>query len=1132
MLLVADLERPHMMRDWVGTVTMEHPSHEELAALVAGDLSDDVADSLAEHVESCSDCREAVGQLGTMPEILEAVGSPFAAKAEEQEFDVSKHARMLRQTAERASDADAQAYEEAAAQALVGTKIRDYDLLELIAIGGMGAVYKARHTGLDRLRAVKLLTPDRAPNEAAVSRFKREWQAAASLDHPNIVRAHDAGDADGTLFLAMEFINGVDLSTLVHRIGPLPVCEACELVRQAAMGLQHAHESGLVHRDIKPSNLILAHPASSSDSAREPDAVVKILDFGLARLHNGQQIDLTSTGQMMGTIDYMAPEQTEGGEVDIRADIYSLGATLYKLLCGRAPYEDASTAAKKLAALERDPIPPLAALRADIEHDLLDLLDQMLAKDPSGRIAEPNEVAERLERFAEGADLAGLLLRNDATSSKTVVLARDVNTDEYLSSSLVDTQSDVEKVQRPAASLERTTLSRHRVRSFIALAIMAVGLALAAIVVRLATDKGEITIKAYDPAIEIEILRNQKPIDGFRVDQRNGATSYFSGSYEIRFKGERPAGVLITNETFQLTRHDEIVVEITRQDVAPTDDAVSRPLTASHEGSSRIDRPLSGIGDEELRKMIQAAPDMTELDLSPSHVTGAGLAELAKLRRLQKLSLDSPLVMDHDVQHLKPLRYLTELRVNCRMISDSFLTDLPTMRNLRVLSLRDTAVSDAALAHMMEFENLQTLDVSGTFITQQGVESLAQSLPDCTIERDGSVNPHRELADWLLAKGFRLQIKSGDQPVVERTQDLPLIPFIVQTIWLQNQDEITSQLLSDLTDLMSGIFASDGIYLSEMLIEPGALAELDGLLINELSLRGTSVTDADLKALANIRIVHHLDLSNTEITDDAMRYVAKSGTAGLVISSTAVGDEGLRHLQALQNLDSINVHRTPITDRGLEYLAVHKGMRTLLLGAHPRVTDTGMKVIGQLSALERLEISNVPIGDEGVRQLAKLSNLTTLSLTSTKATDEGVRVILESNPKLRNLGLTNSGGVNGSCFRGIGESLQVTDLALAQTSVDDAGLSWIAEIRQLKRLEINSTPVKGPGLVHLAQLGELEELVLSGTSVADEHLGHLYKIKTLRSLSLNATNVTAEGIARLKEALPNCDVSWSDPESN
>jgi tRNA A-37 threonylcarbamoyl transferase component Bud32 len=214
----------------------------------------------------------------------------------------------------------------------------------------MGLVLKAEHRRMERLVALKVLSPKVTKSPEALRRFQREVKAAARLEHPNIVTAHDADEANGTHFLVMQYIDGTDLSSLVKKSGPLPVDQALDCILQAARGLQYAHEHGVIHRDIKPANLLL-----------DRQGTVKILDMGLARLDTAgdQQDQLTGTGQIMGTVDYMAPEQAmDTKHVDARADVYSLGVTLWYLLTGRPLYAG-ETAVEKLMAHQTKPIPSL-----------------------------------------------------------------------------------------------------------------------------------------------------------------------------------------------------------------------------------------------------------------------------------------------------------------------------------------------------------------------------------------------------------------------------------------------------------------------------------------------------------------------------------------------------------------------------------------------------------------------------------------------------------------------------------------------------------------------------------------------------------------------------------------------------
>jgi serine/threonine protein kinase len=291
-------------------------------------------------------------------------------------------------------------------------RVRDYELQEILGRGGMGVVYRAVHTKLDKTVALKLLNAGLTKDSSAVVRFEREIRVIAALDHQNIVRADDAGESDGMHFLVMELIDGIDLSQLVRRLGPLAEDDACELIRQAALGLQHAHDHDLVHRDVKPSNLILATPAT-----------VKLVDLGLARLRdpvsgagerNNASDELTDTGQTMGTFDYMAPEQaTDARLVDHRADLYSLGCTLYKLLTGRAPFDDPqhTNAVSKMMAHAQSPVPPIREIRPDVTIELLEILERLLAKKRDDRYETAADLVSILTPLSAGADLHDLTRR-------------------------------------------------------------------------------------------------------------------------------------------------------------------------------------------------------------------------------------------------------------------------------------------------------------------------------------------------------------------------------------------------------------------------------------------------------------------------------------------------------------------------------------------------------------------------------------------------------------------------------------------------------------------------------------------------------------------------------------------------
>ena len=274
-----------------------------------------------------------------------------------------------------------------------GFQLGSYLILDQLGTGGMGQVYLAEHLAMRRLVALKVLPVFSSDDSIARERFLREARASATLDHPNIVRIFDLCQDGKLLYLVMEYVEGINLQGLVNRTGPLPIAAACQYARQVAFGLQHAYEMGFVHRDIKPANLLL-----------DRSGVVKILDLGLVRSESDAAAGLTrqlDNKTVLGTADYVAPEQAvDSSNVDIRADIYSLGATLYFLLTGRPLFPEGRTAQKLVWQQIKDPV-PVARLRPEVPAELAEVVHVMLHKRPQDRFQTPIEVFDVLAAWAE-----------------------------------------------------------------------------------------------------------------------------------------------------------------------------------------------------------------------------------------------------------------------------------------------------------------------------------------------------------------------------------------------------------------------------------------------------------------------------------------------------------------------------------------------------------------------------------------------------------------------------------------------------------------------------------------------------------------------------------------------------------
>jgi serine/threonine protein kinase len=280
-----------------------------------------------------------------------------------------------------------------------------YQLLAKLGQGGMGTVYLARDTRLDRCVAVKVLPAESVDDPDALARFHREAKALAKLSHPGIVQAHDAEEHDGRHFLVMEYVEGTSLGQLLLESGHLSPGVAADYIHQAALALQHAHEKGLVHRDLKPSNLLLT-----------PEKRIKILDLGLARFLQ-DQVDpgRTREGTGLGTPDYAAPEQfRDAHNADARADIYSLGCTLYHLLAGRVPFPGSSLSDKYRAHESKEP-PLLEGLCPEIPTGLVATVGRMMAKRPAERFQTAQEAADALAPYVAGSSLSAARFKSTHT---------------------------------------------------------------------------------------------------------------------------------------------------------------------------------------------------------------------------------------------------------------------------------------------------------------------------------------------------------------------------------------------------------------------------------------------------------------------------------------------------------------------------------------------------------------------------------------------------------------------------------------------------------------------------------------------------------------------------------------------
>jgi formylglycine-generating enzyme required for sulfatase activity len=359
------------------------PDPEELCHYALGLLPEERADGLEKHLQGCPACEKTIGSMERAADTM--VDGLRHSLTDDQDFsDPALLAAM-----EKAKSLVPGGVSPAEAEdRLPVEQFGQYRLVEKLGQGGMGVVYRAMHVRLEKPVAIKILPQSEGRSAEFAVRFEHEMRAIGRLMHPNLVQAFDAGETDDKrfLFLVMELVEGQDVARLVEQQGPLPIAQACRIIRQAAVGLEYVHLQGRVHRDVKPSNLMITDAG-----------MVKILDLGLALLDDHEVGALTGCGQAMGTPEYMAPEQAaDSHDVDVRADIYSLGCTFYELLTGRSPYAG-QTLMQTLMSHRQSPIPSLRCARSDVPAALDAVFRKMVAKRPEDRQPSMTAVIAELD---------------------------------------------------------------------------------------------------------------------------------------------------------------------------------------------------------------------------------------------------------------------------------------------------------------------------------------------------------------------------------------------------------------------------------------------------------------------------------------------------------------------------------------------------------------------------------------------------------------------------------------------------------------------------------------------------------------------------------------------------------------
>lgn len=656
----------------------------------------------------------------------------------------------------------------------------NYILMEQIGAGGMGQVFKARHRRMDRFVAVKLLPAAMTKDNAAIARFEREVKAAAKITHPNIVAAHDADCANGVHFLVMELVEGNDLSALVKKNGPFVIDQAVNYILQAARGLEAAHAEGIVHRDIKPANLLL-----------DKKGTVKILDMGLARIESvgdaAPQAELTNTGTIMGTVDYMAPEQAlDTKTADARADIYALGCSLYYLLTGKATYDGDSLMAKLLAHRDH-PIPAFRTVRPEVPEQVQAIFTKMVAKKVDDRYQTMSQVIADLEGCIRGQNSSIGTLQWPAPPAESGM------TDFFQNISISQTKAlPKKKVTKPLIGKDQKTWL------LIGGSILGVLILLTAIVISIKTKDGKLIVTVNESDAEVQVLDEAGKVEITRQGDKGPITisvdpgkhrlkvqkdgfEFFSKDFEIESGGKKSiTAKLVPVEDkpalsemktasvaagtkkplfFQTTAYEPWAKEIATMPVEQQLEAVRKKLVELNPGFDGKLMDAIGGGTPTIKEGV-----VTELGFVTDTLT-----DISSVRALNRLTVLSCVGSGPGGGKLSDLSPLQGLPLSKLWISNNEVSDLSPLQGMPLtgLAMHFTQVSDLSPLRGMKLDHL---NCSAT----KGISNLSplQGMPLTHLEIEQT-----NVADLLPLKDMSLELLTLGQSQVSDLSPLKGMPL-------------------------------------------------------------------------------------------------------------------------------------------------------------------------------------------------------------------------------------------------------------------------------------------------------------------------------------------------------------------
>ncbi|WP_417383137.1 protein kinase domain-containing protein [Gimesia sp.] len=1049
-----------------------------------------------------------------------------------------------------------------------GNKLRfgNYVIQEKIGSGGMGDVYLAKHRRMFRTVALKLLPTEMAKDQNTIRRFQREVQAAAKLSHANIVTAHDADEVEGMHYLVMEYVEGTDLSELVKQQGVLSVGQALDYILQAAKGLEYAHQEGIIHRDIKPSNMLL-----------DKNGTIKILDMGLARIDEIDEENpataLTQSGSVMGTVDYMSPEQAQSTHTaDNRSDIYSLGCTLYFLLTGNSVY-GGKTVVNRILAHRDQPIPSLVSTNVHVPANVDGIYQKMIAKQPEDRFQSMQEVIDAIEKCdvlnpsstmsADPPDpeLQKFLQSQKIASSPTIVMpAGEISTDtqesnltsDFMNQSLNGTTFEPLQRRKKSTGKRGWLISGLVLGSLVLMAGFVFKGAPSAGSVILDVDQTDITgaVVSVDgeQKLTIQTGKDQPPILVAADEQQHTLT--------VTKQGFEPFTRQFTVKSGQ---SETVKVHLVPVAVATVEEPAPMPLTMtereilewvfSQGGKVSVNSPLNHVS--RMEELPDEPVSFYNIDLSNTAIVPQELSLLRGLSNLTTLKLDYTQIQDQDLQYLKNLKDLGFLHLNHTSITGEGLKYLKELPVLNAISLEDTKLTDAGLRELIRHKPLRLLYVTNTDITNDGMKTIGE-MENLTKLKFSN---NRQLNDTGMAY------------LASLTK--------LESLYAHLNRNITDEGIKHL----QGLNSLYEITLATTGITDEGLQYLVGLEnLGKLDLVNCKITDVGLKYLYNMKTLRNLKLSQTKVTPEGIAALKQAlpkceiesdfkaemqnsmprsereiaewviGLGGSVAVNgmsckqitdlpdetfeiTAVAlrglsfeDHQLASLANLKKLTGLYLDTASISDSTLAHLGKLQQLQKLCL-KETKITGAVLSNLGEIPGLTYLDVAGSALTNVGLKNIANLKQLVTLNISHIAGIDDTGLAHIAGMTKLQELYLHNNPQLTDEGIKHIREMQLLTELTLDNTTISDTGMQYLAGMKDLEKLGLaNCQRLSDASFVHLVNLKNLKSLQLFLTPITDAGLKHLHGLKKLELLDLRDTKVTRGGITALQQALPNCKI--------